>query len=180
MNKKTISAILGIILFFVSCSTLKIIHDYDTSIDFSPYKTFAWARAPKEIVGSPRARLLANNPMLDRRIKNAVASQLISKGFQIAKNNPDLLIVYHVGLKDRINVSNWGYRYGPYWGPGRVDIYGYREGTLVIDFVDTKNKELVWRGIAQKALSGGRSPDQRQKTLSDIIKRLLAKFPPKK
>ena len=179
MNKKKIIAIFGIILFWASCSTLKINHDYDSRTDFSPYKTFAWARAPKEIVGSPRARLLADNPMLDRRIKNAVASQLVSKGFNPDSNKPDLLIVYHVGLKDKINVSNWGYGYGPYWGPGRVDVYGYREGTLVIDFVDAGKKELVWRGIAQKALKEGGSPESRERELNDIIKRLLAKFPPK-
>jgi len=180
MNKKTVITVLGIILFWASCSTLKINHDYDTRTDFSPYKSFAWAQAPKEIVGSPRARLLADNPMLDRRIKNAVSDQLVSKGFQQANNNPDLLIVYHVGLKDRINVSNWGYRYGPYWGPGRVDVYGYREGTLVIDFVDAKKKELIWRGIAQKALSEKRFPESRERELNNIIKRLLTKFPPKK
>jgi hypothetical protein len=180
MNKKIIVITIGIILFISGCSSLKISHDYDQRTDFSRYETFAWARAPKEAVGSPQARLLANNPLLDRRIKNAVTDQLMKKGFKADNKTPDLLIVYHVGVKDKINVSNWGYGYGPYWGPGRVDVYGSREGTLIIDFVDARQKELVWRGIAQKALPEGGSPESRERQLNDVVRSLLAKFPPKK
>jgi len=180
MNKKIIIASVGMILLFFSCSSLKISHGYDRQTDFTRYETFAWARALKEAVGSPQARLLADNPLLDKRIKSAVTDQLLGKGFKPVNTDPDLLIVYHVGVKDRINVSNWGYRYGPYWGPGRVDVYGYREGTLIIDFVDAKQKELVWRGIAQKALPEGGSPESRERQLNDVIRNLLAKFPPKK
>lgn len=179
MNKKLHIAAVIIILFVSSCSSLKISHDYNTATDFSQYNTFAWARAPKEVIGSPQAQLLADNPMLDKRIKNAVTEQLLKKGFKPDINTPDLLIVYHVGIKDKINVSNWGYGYGPYWGPGRVDVYGYREGTLIIDLVDAKKKELVWRGIAQKALSEGGSPESRERQLNEIIRHILAKFPPK-
>jgi hypothetical protein len=179
MRTKVVLAAFVIIIFVSSCSSLKISHDYDRQTDFSRYTTFVWARAPKEAVGSPQAQLLANNPLLDKRIKNAVTDQLMQKGFKPNNSSPDLLVVYHVGIKDKINVSNWGYRYGPYWGPGRVDVYGYREGTLIIDFVDAKKKELVWRGIAQKALSEGGSPESRERQLNDIIRHILAKFPPK-
>lgn len=180
MNKKSLIAIAGIILFAASCSTLSIKHDYDPGTDYSQYKTFAWARAPKEVIGSPRARLMANSTLLDKRIKTAVTDELVVKGFKPAANNPDLLLVYHVGLRDKINVSSWGYRYGPYWGAGGVDVYGYREGTLVIDVIDSEKRELVWRGVAQKALSESKTPEQRQKNLDDIIKKLFANFPPKK
>ncbi len=181
MKKASLVAAIGTIFIAVGCSTLETKYDYDPRTDFSQYNTFAWARAPKEVIGSPQAKLLADNPLLDKRIKNGVTDQMVNKGFKLDDSRPDLLIVYHVGLANRVNVSNWGYRYGPYWGPGRVDVYGYREGTLIIDFVDAKKKELVWRGIAQKDLTEmSGSPEEREKDLNKIIERLLSPFPPKK
>lgn len=181
MKKAALLSAFALILVAAGCSSLEVKYDYDPRTDFSQYSTFAWARAPKEVIGSPQAKLLADNPLLDKRIKNGVTIRLVEKGFRPDESRPDLLVVYHVGLANRINVSQWGYRYGPYWGPGRVDVYGYRQGTLIIDFVDAKKRELIWRGIAQKDLAEmGGSPEEREKDLNKVIERLLSPFPPKK
>lgn len=181
MKKTALLSAFALILISMGCSTLETRYDYDPQMDFSQYRTFAWANAPKEVIGSPQAKLLADNPLLDKRIKAGVTVQLVNKGLMMDARRPDLLIVYHVGLANRVNVSQWGYRYGPYWGPGRVGVYGYREGTLIIDFVDAQKKELVWRGIAQKDLTEmSGSPKEREKELNKIIERLLSPFPPKK
>jgi hypothetical protein len=55
----------------------------------------------------------------------------------------------------------------------------YQEGTLVLDFIDAKEKTLAWRAIAQKVLEDAPSPERVQKDLDQIAQKLLEKYPPK-
>jgi hypothetical protein len=53
----------------------------------------------------------------------------------------------------------------------------YAEGTLVIDLRDTSVHSLVWRGIASEEKSDAAKI---QGKLDDMVKKALAKYPPKK
>jgi hypothetical protein len=57
-----------------------------------------------------------------------------------------------------------------------VDTYEYEVGTLVLDFVDAKKKELVWRGTASGVIDPGKTAEQ----IDGIIAKLLDNFPPPK
>ena len=48
-------------------------------------------------------------------------------------------------------------------------------GTIIVDMVDPKTKEMVWRGTAQDQVSGGGS-DRGQ--VQDAMKALFKDFPP--
>ena len=77
-------------------------------------------------------------------------------------------------------MTNWGYTYGPYWGPWgeSVDVHQYTEATLIIDFIDYDTKNIMWRGTAQKALSGEVNPEKADANIQKAVDQLLAKFPP--
>jgi hypothetical protein len=55
----------------------------------------------------------------------------------------------------------------------------YEEGTLLIDFVDTSTKELVWRGVATKILGHASDPEKIQAEIDKIVDKTLAGYPPK-
>jgi hypothetical protein len=75
-----------------------------------------------------------------------------------------------------------GAGHGRYYGwgaPSSVDVYQYKEGTLIVDVVDAKTKQLVWRGFATGTVDPDAKPEQRERKLNDAIAQMMAQFPPK-
>lgn len=167
----------------MSCSSISVNHDYDKEANFVALKTFDWIAQPSNVVGDVNAAR-ARNDLIDSRVKSAVNNQLVAKGYQQNSENPDFLIAYHTGLKEKVNVSSYGYGYYPRgryygWGGGSyVDVHQYEEGTLILDFVDAKAKQLIWRGAATKALESNPSPEKIEKNINKVIAKILEKFPP--
>lgn len=178
-------AALAAIAIIAGCSSgYDIKYDYDMQTNFSTFKTYKWIdRTITDASGSAR-HAIESNSLLDKRIKSAVDTQMAAKGFALADSNPDIYAVYHVGLKDKIDVTDWGYTYaGSYWGGGlgrNVDVYQYTEGTLIVDLVEAANKELAWRGSATGVVEPGRSPEQVQARINDVVARIFKNYPPKK
>jgi hypothetical protein len=167
------------LLLLIGCSGISVTHDYDQKEDFTKFKTFNWMPQPKALVADAQAAQL-NNSLFDKRLKSAVNEGLQAKGMQLAAQNPDFLIVYHTGVQDKVNITDWGYGYGPYWGPwgGPVDVQQYTEGTLIIDFVDAEDNQLIWRGTATKALVSRPSPEKAEQVIKQIVEKLLVNYPP--
>ena len=158
------------------CSTLETSVDWDRTKDFSGYKTWAWKDD-----GS------ITNDLLAKRIQNGIAAELASKGLTRADANPDLWIAVHARLSKQTRVdyynSGWGYGwYGGYYGGGMtMSTATVREipvGTLIVDLVDAKRKDLVWRGIATDTLKPERSPDEKEKALGAALAKLFQDYPP--
>jgi CRISPR/Cas system-associated endoribonuclease Cas2 len=167
-------------LFAMGCSSVAVEYDYDLNADFSDLKKFAWMTEPDDGSVDTRAALVQNS-LFSQRLKRSVTRKLESRGYELDTENPDFVIVYHTGVQDRINVTNWGYTYGPYWGPWgeSVDVHQYTEGTLVLDFIDYGTKQIVWRGVAKKALASNPKSEQVEKNIDEVVEKLLVNFPPK-
>ena len=173
---KNISGLLyscGILLG--ACSSISTNFDYDAKADFASLKTYRWLSPPKT---------LHMNSLTGDRILDAVNAGLAAKGYRQVKANADFEVAVHGGSQDRVQVTDWGYTYGPrgtYWGGSRgVDVYQYREGTLILDIVDANTNKLIWRGTARKALDPNPTPEQRTKTISEAVENILKNFPPGK
>jgi len=178
MKKWSLVLTIALIGLVVSCSSITTQFDYERGEDFSRFKTFGFLPVPPE---------LAKNQLLVNRIGDAIVKNLATKGLTEAKDNPDLLIAVHTQVKDKVNVTNWGYSYAPhyslgYWDTGMMgggtDVHQYEEGTLIIDMVDAQQKEMVWRGMASKALPSAPTPEKIDKIIDDIVAKILEKYPP--
>ncbi len=173
--------LVGMVWLTGCSSSVSVNHDYDTDADFTQYKTYTWAPVATSPTG--KASTGKANSLLDRRIRNAVDQQLTDKRLQPDPDDPDLLVVYHLGVKDKVQVTDWGYSYSShYWGMGTrdIDVYQYQEGTLIIDLVDTQSKTLVWRGSGTKVLESNRTTEQVEKTLNDAVAKILSQYPPRR
>jgi len=162
-------------------SSFTIDHDYDLDANFANYKTYDWLPQEPAITGEAR-QAQQSNTLLDQRIKDAVNGQLVRKGLQRTSNSPDLLIAYHAGIKDKIDVTDWGYTYGSYYYgyPRRdVTVYQYQQGTLIVDLIEAGSKELVWRGSASATLLENPSPETVQKRIESAVGQMFNKYPPK-
>jgi Domain of unknown function (DUF4136) len=157
----------------VACSTLKTSADYDRSANFSQYRTFAIRDA--EAIG---------NEILERRIKSTLASGLAARGLTENADAPDLWAVPHVRLSQETQIStyNSGWGYGWHWAGGGMSTTTVEQipvGTLIVDLVDAKRKELVWRGTATDTLKPEATAAEREAALSAAITKMLEVFPPK-
>lgn len=157
--------------------------------NMSQYRSFAWMAPEGKTEDKPTASAIA-----DLKIKDAAVTSLSGKGLRMQKNNPDLLVTYtaKVGLGSKTVYYptyygtgfypgfgigfGWGYR--PYyygWGGGypyayyggltAVDKEHYKEGTIIIDLIDTRTHKVVWRGYGV-----GEVHHNVQKNIDDIPK----------
>ncbi len=156
------------------CSTIRVETDYDRGADFSSLRTYAWVKHVK----ASDSRMM-NDPLIRSHITGSVESELAEMGYRkAAGRDPDFLVAYHIGSRRKIDVDHYYYGYGR-WGRFRghdVSVHRYREGTIVLDIVDARTKQLIWRGWARSVLHG------REDAAEDIrasVRKILERFPPR-
>jgi len=175
--------LLSLGILAVGCSSISINHDWDRDAPFPTYKTYSWLEiVPDETPGIDVKTARQTSDLLIQRIKRSVNTQMAAKGLSPANGqDPDLLVMYHTGVEQKVNVTDWGYNYSyGYWGYGgrQIDVYEYHEGTLIIDLIDAKAKELVWRGSAQKAVDQNMSAQKADAIIDEAVTKIFTKYPP--
>ena len=124
--------------FLAGCSSVSVNRDYDTSVDFSGLKTFAWQHAEQPDTGDPRI----DNDLNDERIRAAVNATLAMKGFQpVGQADADFLVAYFVEHQRRLGSGSvsMGFgrsSYGRHGGVGySTGVSEYDQAILTIDFI---------------------------------------------
>jgi hypothetical protein len=180
MSKNRLSAIIALLITIATTvaapgsSSQKVTVEFDSSVDFSGFLTYAWARGRQ-----------ARDPLVDRLIIDAVDRRLGAAGLQRVDETgePDLVAVYYVapdnGIEvDTSNLAGWGGGWGWKKGPGANTTSPARNlaaGELVIDIAQVKGKRLIWRGVATGTIGDRR--DKIQKMLNQALDRMFEKFP---
>lgn len=166
-------------VFLSSCNSLKVTTDYDATVDFSKFKTFAFYKT-----GIDKAEI---SDLDKKRILRAIENELLSLGF-VKSNNPDMLVSIFTKSRERVDVNqnNFGFGYGWGWNPwmwngmnNNINVSKYTEGTLFIDFIDKNKKELVWQGVGTGALKIDNRA-QKEARIIEFVKEIIARFPPEK
>ena len=149
MKAIRVIGVLGILLglLVVSAAAQTVQSDFDRTFRFSSMKTFSFA-VQKRAGTDP----LANDTLNDGRIRTGLETQLRANGFRMETQTPDFVIAYYVTSKNKLNVQD--YSYGPprLWGSRDIRVNQYAEGTLMVDFIDVRTNQVVWRGRATGAL----------------------------
>ena len=163
------------LVMLTSCSSVRVVSDYDTKVDFTSYKTFAFYKK-----GIDKASV---SDLDKKRIMRAVEAELLAKGFSKSAN-PDILVSIFTKSREQVNVSDnnigigWGWGYNPwFYGRTNININQYTEGTLFIDFIDKTKNELVWQGIGSGALKM-KNPEKREERIKTFVKEIIATYPP--
>ena len=173
----------------------KVLTDFDPSAEFSAFRTFAFTGLTDRDQGG-----VLDNSLLRKRIEAMVGQQLAAKGLQQVglDKRSDLLVHFWVGVKDKQRIESTGMPAGAYrgrygWGPnypygggygggagygGGVTTYEYREGTLIVDLVESSKRELVWRATIVGTLSG--SQEENIKMADTGIAKAFEDYPPAK
>lgn len=148
-------------LGLLACTSFNVKTDYDSTADFTTFKTFSFAGLADVNKGG-----IYDNSLTQKRIESAVVRELTAKGLrQVGLDEPsDLLVHYWFNVQDKqrlesggtsVGVARYGGGYG--WGMGYgggVTTVDYKEGTLILDLVEPAKKQLVWRATIVGTLQG--------------------------
>jgi len=138
--------------------------NYNHSQDFSQFHTYIWA--------SNNANQIQNS-ILAQQAKSDIDSAMQGKGFQLVQEsqNPDVILLASGGLQQQTSYQAWGMR-GIGGGMGGITPQQNVVGTLIVDLYDAKNKNLLWRGMAQNTLSsnGGKNSQMVTKAVQKMFK----------
>ena len=186
MNRlRMIATAFGLALL-TACSSYTVKTDYDPTITYASYKTFDWYAASQRA----KDKGSGTDPLMDKRVKASIQAVLETKGFrQETVSEPDFLVTYYPiyeNKKYRTTTSfgggygwgrrHWGYGVGTRFSASQV--HKYREGTIVLEIVDSKSNELIWQGVAEGALTNLDNPEDAQKQINKAVRDLLSNFPP--
>lgn len=165
---------LFITLLLVSCSSVRVNTDYDKNVDFSSYKTYAFYKT-----GIDKVEI---SDLDKKRILRSIDEEMTTKGFTKSET-PDILININTKAEKNINVNQfyagygygWGFGWNPYWG-GNYSVNTNTEGTLIIDLIDAKKKELIWQGEGVGYLT--QNTNKKDENIKDFVTKILAQYPP--
>ena len=154
----------------LACSTMTTSVDYDHTINWSQFHTFQLAEGTKD-----------PETFTQKRIEDGITSSLQSKGWTVATSNPDVLVYSHVVLSSEkqwnaTSMGGFGYRgWGGMGGMATATQTNIPIGTIIVDMVNPKTNEMIWRGTAQDQVSGtGADRGQIQQAMQQLFKN----FPP--
>lgn len=171
---------LAIMLLFSlgACSpAINVYSEEEPGINLRKYRTYDWLDnilVEKDDVHS------FINQQTEQKIRSTVDQRLAMYGYKQCDQDPDLKIHYHAIVKDReLFYEDWWcddeswHKYGRCQRLQRVN---YKEGTLIIDMIDTQSGNQVWRGAAIGVLEN-LSPEEVNKRIEKVVMEIFKKFP---
>ena len=173
--------ILAAAVLFLSTSAVfgqKVKVDVDTTVNFSTYKTFGWAKG-----------FVAKNPIVSQLIVAAVESELTARGLTKSDDNPDIkvAVVAAAGMDIQAVGATWNNANYAAWGgyTNPAALMNVTTGTMLIDLVD-KRDISVFRGVAKQTLNRSVSADMAadaksvEKTIKKAVTKMFKKYPTQK
>ena len=137
--------------------------DYDHTFPLAKLRSYSFIqqeRGPKDP--------LAASPINDRRIHDALNSQLTANGYT-ESSQPDFLLGYLVTTKQALDIQD--NRYGWFQRRGTVNVDQVTEGKLIVVFVDAKTQQEVWRGYATGTLNAKNLNNDVNKAVTKLVQK---------
>ncbi|MCS0444086.1 DUF4136 domain-containing protein [Vibrio diabolicus] len=163
--------ILGAVMMLVSACTT-VTTDVDKQADFSAYRTFDFgvqAETPTSIDG--------------RRIEQGLAEQLEDKGLIKVNSGGDLYVHHDIVEESELVSSGSSVSFGYGWNSFGVitsspERYKERKyGKLVVELVDAKANQVVWKGVSSRKLSESMSSEKRESLIEEEIAKMFENYP---
>jgi hypothetical protein len=119
---------------------------------------------------------------IDTRLVTSIEVELRRKGFKQATESPDLLVSYAVAVDASISGSDFNEAYAhefpiAFPEPESGQKLNYHQGVVIVDFVDSRSRKLLWRGAIMAGVSMDVSEREKDRRVRHAIHILLAHFP---
>ncbi|WP_291866735.1 DUF4136 domain-containing protein [Maribacter sp.] len=167
------------VVLLSACTSVRVLSDYDKDANFASYKSYAFYKT-----GIDKAEI---SDLDKKRILRAIDSEMATRGFT-KSNSPDILVSIFTKEKEQVDIYNnyWGGGFGwgwspYYWRPGMnngTQVSTRTEGSLYIDLIDAKSKELVWQGKGIGTLGHAKSIEKKEERIQLFVAEILKAYPP--
>lgn len=172
--------------------------DYKRDYDFRQARQLAFYRESGDVTGDNPLQL---SDMQKNRVNDALENALVYRGFTFVSDpsEADMLVSWHLVTQNKTDVRtynspSYGGYYGGYGGYGgynrrsmyncwncaptrtEVSVKNYTEGTFIVDMIDPKLKQSVWRAVTQSKLKGKVEEDQGK--YNEAAAAIFLEFPP--
>lgn len=138
-------------------------YDYDRDVNFTPWRTFAWA-VPVNAAAS----------IQERRLARAVEAGFTGRGYTLVADprKADFLVDFEAAAwRDVRFESSWN---GPAFGR-TARVTREPKGALVVRVANRATGRLAWHGVVSDDLA--QDPAQADKRTAKAVAQLLKKFP---
>lgn len=142
-------------------------------------RTFRILPVPARVDGGTPA---ANDPMLENSITNRalrddVRRALHSRGYQPADGGPaDLDVAIYAAANQALDIRTYNYGYTwRGWPRQYTEVTPYERGTVIVDLVDPRNRQLLWRGQGVAQVSN--DPNAYIGELGKVVSAIAKKIP---
>lgn len=162
----------------VGCSPYRLVRNQsDKAATWSAYRTFAFVDTNR-IEATPRDEYQA----AIGQVKQAVAAEMVRRGYQQTKDNPDLLVNLGAVIKEKTQTRPTTINEAPLyigqrrysWRSPEVPIGTYNEGTISLHVVDAQRNVLLW-DVAVSSVLKKRSVTPVK--VEEAVAKVFEKFP---
>ena len=188
------------VLFLSSCNSVQVLTDYDRGTNFNEYKSYAFYKT-----GIDKAQI---SDLDKKRILRAIETEMGSRGFVKSDSPDVLVSIFTKESEQVDIYNNnfgWGgfggfgyggFGYGGFGGFGRFGYGGFgygglgyggfggsavstrTEGSLYIDVIDAKKRELIWQGKGEGTLGNNKNLDKKEARIQEFVSEILEQYPP--
>lgn len=172
--------LLALMLLLISGCARYVVTDHDSRARFEQYQTYT-------LVGKNEQDGDQFQTLDSARIESALRRELGQQAglsHVDSREEADLLVRYWI--EDTRRTESTGVSYGVGFGrspfgfgvataPQSQEI---KEGKLIVELVDSENRQVVWRATGQQNLNERMSPDQRSNLINRLASEMFKRYPP--
>lgn len=146
-------------------------------VGMAGFHTYDWG-TPEPVVVAEEDRE-RDAAVLEYTVRNAIDQQLAAKGYRHAERGerPDFLVDFGIRLEEKSTETFGEYiKYrdqGGKQGMGPAFVFGYEQGSLVVEVTDAHTETRAWTGSARAVLDDGQDIAK----LEGAIGKIMADFP---
>lgn len=163
------------------CSSVtKVYSEEEPGVNFYKYHTYKWLDTKYIKKGNSGPAWLDEHA--ENKIRSSVETQMNRYGYKPCEDKPDLMLHFHIVIKNEVfYIQDWwcdeerGTEFGRCH---RLRPVNYQEGTLIIDLIDAKTGNQVWRGAAAGVLEH-LTPEKADARIEEAVRMIFEKFPEK-
>jgi hypothetical protein len=162
--------------FASGCRTLSL--EIENPGDVSRYRSWDFVHSVRNRIQAPVLVGIDLEPVVAEQVEIGLSD----RGFQRSLNDPDLLVYFHLGVREQLvkrNVTSAiqhlpSLHYAPSYDVQvtRTELIRYEIAELLIVMIDSRERQLVWRGQLSE-----RYPDAFTPHLSEAVSQILARVP---
>lgn len=174
---KKLFSLLIVLVAAAAVQAQKVKATADPNVNFSNYKTYSWDKP-----------LPPGNRMIQQTIVESIEQAMAAKGLTKVEENGDLSVGYFAASNTDIQIGYpvFSDKLGTSASPNTttsLSSYSVTKGSIVVNIVDGKTKNTVWRASAMHVLKDGPSgnpakdAERVDKPIRRSVEKMFNKFP---